>query len=898
MIRSLVSAARVGQSGCLLLTGEAGIGKTALLDDAVAVAVGMRVLRATGTESDSEVPFGVLLQLLRPALAFLDRIPSPQAAALGAALALRPGPGGDRFAVGAATLSLLSRLAEDRPLAVLIDDCHLVDVPSAQALTFAARRFTADPIAVLAAARDGRPTPFREAGLPELPLAGLSLEAAGRLAAETGHRLSGSSLHRLHTATGGNPLAVVELADDVGELEIGPFDAPFPVPASLARAFGRRVDTLSDPARTVVLLAAAGGGDLDLVARACLHLGVDVAALGAAEEAGLVRISQGAVEFRHPLVRSAVYADASPGARRGAHRALAAALPPADGDRRAWHLAEAALGPDEPTAQALEDVAARARRRSAHAVAAGAYERAALLTPDLLDRAGRLVSAAESAWQAGMAEHALTLLARASDQQPPLALRLRIAGLHGTVSARTGSVLQARDVQLAAGLEAAASDPDEAVLLLAEATLACFALGDTATVRAAAASIDAVLPRVGTDRARLVGELAVGVAGVLTGEGGPERIRRAVERVDPASSLVEDARVAPWLVLGPLFLRESRTGRALVATVVDSVRRRSAVGGLPFLLFHLARDEATTDRWDVAELTYSEGIHLAREAGHAADLTANLAGLAWLEARQGQEDRCREHAEEALALCSSHRIALFRCWSLFALGELELGLGRPAAAIGPLERLERALTELGLVDVDLSPAPELVDALVRVGRHPQARALAEGYAARAQAKGQPWALARAARASALTCPDDEIVRHVEEALGHHERNLDTFELARTQLAYGSRLRRVRHRVAARPPLRAALAAFEALGAAPWADQAAAELLATGETAQRRGLSALAGLTPQELQVAQLLAAGRTTREAAAALFLSPKTVEYHLRHVYVKLGIQSRADLTRRLDGR
>jgi DNA-binding CsgD family transcriptional regulator len=894
-LRALVAAARVGQSGTLVLTGEAGIGKTALLEDALDAAGGMRVLRATGTESEAEVPFGALLQLLRPALVHLDRIPSPQSAALASALALRPGPEGDRFAVGAATLSLLSRYAEDGPVAVLVDDAHLLDLPSAQALTFAARRLTADPIAVLATVRDGNPGPFTTSGLPVLPVGGLSLTATGELLAVAGRRPGDPAVARLHELTGGNPLALVELADQADTLE-PPFGTPVPVPASVARAFARRVDRLSAPARTAVLVAAAAGGDLAVVAAACRRLGVDVAGLDEAADAGLLRLTTDGIAFRHSLVRSAVFSDAAPSARRAVHRAVAAALPATDTDRRAWHLGEAALGPDEETARTLAAVAAGARGRSAHAVASGAYERAARLSPDSADRIDRYVAAGESAWAAGLGERALALLARAAALDPAPPVRTAIAGLRGRVEIRTGSVEQARVLLVSAGMEVAGTDPDAAVLLLADAILACFFLGDTVTVADAAAVIDSLVPRAATERARLVGTMAGGVAGVLTGRGGVDRIRTAVHGLDPAAPLAQDPRVVPWLVAGPLFLRESGTGRELVRSVVDGMRRRTALGGLPLLLFLIGRDQATTDIWDRAEPTYAEGIQLARETGDAADLAACLAGLAWLEARQGREADCRAHAAEAEQLCRPRNIGLFRCWSLYALGELELGLGRPEAAVERFERLERRLADLGLADVDLSPAPEQADALVRLGREDDAREVAAGYAARAAAKGQPWALARAARAVALTCPDAELDGHAAAACGHHARTLDAYELARTQLSYGARLRRLRRRTDARAPLRAALATLEALGAAPWADQAAAELRATGETAHRRDASAVDRLTPQELQVATMLAAGRTTREAAAALFLSPKTVEYHLRHVYVKLGIRSRAELADTLD--
>ncbi len=891
VIRALVAGARVGQSAVLVLTGEAGIGKTALLDDAGTAAAGMRLLRATGTESEAEVPFGALLQLLRPALVQLDSIPAPQAGALASALALRPGTGDDRFAVGAATLSLLSRFAEDRPLAVLIDDAHLLDLPSAQALTFAARRLTADPIAVLAAVRDGSTGPFTGADLPVLHIGGLSPDASGNLLAAHGRRPGEPALARLHALTGGNPLAVLELADEVDALVAAPFGTPVTVPASLARAFARRVDRLSEAARTVVLVAAAGAGDIDVVTRACGLLGVDLSGLDEAEEAGLLTVAGPGIAFRHDLVRSAVYSDAAPGLRRAVHRAVAAALPPQDTDRRAWHLGEAALGPDESVAGTLAAVGRSARSRSAHAVASGAFERAARLSPDPRDRLDRLVSAAESAWQAGLGDRAGALVTRAGVLDPSPAVRAVIAGLAGSIAARTGSVEQARDLLVAGGTDIADTDPDTAVMLLADAILACFFLGDTTTIVQAAGTIGVLTPRLTTSRSRLVGATAVGVAEVLAGRGGPAAIRQAVQQIAPTDPVVEDPRVAPWLVIGPLFLRERGTGRLLVDTVVDSLRRRSVVGSLPLLLFHVGRDQATTDRWDVAELTYTEGIHLAREAGQAADLAACLAGLAWLEARQGREAACRRHADEATLLCAPRNLALFQCWTLFAVGELELGRGRSEVALGHLERLDALLTELRLVDVDISPAPELVEALVRAGRDDDACEVAARYVARAVAKGQPWALARAARTQALTCPDEEVDEHVGRALEQHARTLDAFELARTQLAYGARLRRARRRVDARPPLRAALASFEALGAAPWADQAAGELRATGETAQRRGTRALDGLTPQELQVARLLAEGRTTKEAAAALFLSPKTVEYHLRHVYGKLGIRSRTEL-------
>jgi DNA-binding CsgD family transcriptional regulator len=388
--------------------------------------------------------------------------------------------------------------------------------------------------------------------------------------------------------------------------------------------------------------------------------------------------------------------------------------------------------------------------------------------------------------------------------------------------------------------------------------------------------------------------MATAVAGVLTGQGGPDLLRAAMAQ---AEQFLDDPLLAPWLVVGPLYLRESAVGRDVIPTVVAHTRRRSDIGGLPSLLFYVARDQATTDRWDDAVAGYTEGSQLAREAGQSTDVAACLAGLAWLEARRGAVDACRAHATEALAITRTHHLGFFQAWAMTALAELDLGLGRLEAALAGFRELDALLAELGLVDVDLSPAAEIVEALVHLGRPDEAAALATSLTERAEVKGQPWSLARAARSAGLTCPDTDVDVCFSVALAYHGHTLDDFETARTELAYGARLRRLKRRVHARPHLRTALATFERLGAVPWADQAVAELRATGETAQRRSETGLDHLTPQELQVARMLAGGRTTREAAAALFLSPKTIEYHLRNVYLKLGVRSRSELADAIPG-
>lgn len=892
VIATLVAAARVGESGTLVLSGEAGIGKSALLEDAAVavVAAEMRVLRAAGIDAEQEVPFGGLLQLLRPVLEHLDALPAPQAEALGSALALTPGSGGERFAVGAAVLSLLSRVAEDAPLAVIVDDAHLLDPASAQALCFAARRLTADPVVLLFAVRDEAPSIVGSAGLPTLEVTGLADDAAATLAGALGRRLSDPARARLLAATGGNPLALLELTDD--GVDALPPGAPVPVRASLARTFARRADSLSGPARTAVLVAAAAGGDVAAITTACALLDVSVTDLDEAASAGLLTVGPTHVEFRHDLVRSGIYAEADVATRRAVHAALARSVPPDDVDRRAWHLGEATATPDPDVADVLDDAARRAQARGAHAVAAAGFERSAGLSPDPAARVERLVSAAESAWRAGSPAVALDLLERASSLPQTWDLHVRAASLGGTVAARTGSVERARDVLVDAGSAAAEHDPDAAIALLADAVLAAQFAGDIPAAAAAAERIGRLEGT--TPRARWVGTMAIAIASVLSGLGGPDLLRAAMAQAD---SYLTDAQLAPWLVVGPLYLRESSAGRDVIPAVVAHTRSRTDIGVLSLLLFYVARDQATRDELDDAVAGYTEAILLAREAGLTTDLAACLAGLAWVEARRGAQDACRAHAEEALAIADAHHMGFFRAWSMTALAELELAAGRVEVALDRFRALDVLLTDLGLVDVDLSPAPEIVEALAHLGQVDEASALAAELTARAEAKGQPWSLARAARAAGLTCADADIDLCFSVALAYHAHTLDVFETARTELAYGSRLRRLRRRVDARPHLRAALAEFERIGATPWADRAAHELRATGETAQRRTSTGLDHLTPQELQVARMLAAGRTTREAAAALFLSPKTIEYHLRNVYLKLGVRSRDELANAIPG-
>jgi len=900
LLMQLLEEARAGKSGVLAIVGEPGIGKTELLAHTAELAHGMRVLRARGVQTEAHIPFAGLLELLRPALVSLHTIPAPQAEALEGALALRPARSHDRFAIGAATLSLLATYAESVPVALLIDDAHWLDGSSADALLFAIRRLVADQVAVVLTAREGESSLLDGADLPMLRLSGLDQAAASELLRQRlAQSVSAELADRLHRETGGNPLALVELAGQRRVLDDLAAGAPLLAASRVASVYAGRYRALPARSRDLLVLAASSAdAEVSLLARAAASLGWDLGDLVPAETAGLVTISDGRVEFRHPLARSAIYADAAPDQRRSVHRALAGVMPDADVDRRAWHLAQAALGPDEAVSAALEQAGNRARERSAYDVASHAFERGAQLAPDESRQARLLYAAADAAWLGGLSERAVALLERARRYAKAVDLLVSIDLLRGHIAARRGPIGVARAILLTAAEQAAEVDPQRAVVMLAEAINASFYAGDVQTMRKAADRIAEITPMDATGRTLFFSLMAQGMTRIFSGasEPGAALLREGTALLERSGELGDDPRLLAWATMGPSWLREMRSGRSLIERALAVARQHSAVGVLPFVLSHVAVDAAASDRWAAAQATFHEAIDLARETGQLTDLAASLARLGGLEARQGRFDAARQHADEALDLTRQLGLGLLEVWALAALGEIELACGRPDAAVARFEQQRAVLQALDIGDVDPSPAPELVDLYLRLERRKEACETAETYARDARIKGQPWAMARAERSLGLLATNDAAMEsHFEAALTHHAQTPDVFETARTHLVYGSQLRRTRQRIRARTQLREAIDLFDRLGAEPWSDMARTELAATGETARRRHPATLNELTPQELQVAMRIAEGRTTREAASALFLSPKTIEYHLRSVYQKLAIRSRSELVSEL---
>jgi DNA-binding CsgD family transcriptional regulator len=768
-----------------------------------------------------------------------------------------PGPpeDRDRFLVSVAVLSLLAEAAQDRPVLCLVDEAQWLDRSSAQSLTFAARRLEAEGVVCLFAARDGDPRDFPAPGLPDLHLQGLDPEPAAALLAAAGLDLPAAVVDRLVERTGGNPLALLELP---GTLEPGqlagraPLEDVLPLTARLEETFGERVRGLPTEARTILLVAAVEtGGDPAVVLRAGARLGVGPEALEDAESAGLVRTG-GRLEFRHPLVRSAAYQVATLAARQAAHRALAEVLTREDtADQRAWHLAAATVGPDEAAAAELERSADRARRRGGHAAAAAALERSAELTGDDAEHGRRLAAAAGAAWLAGQPDRAAALLERAN--------------------------------QLAA-------DPSsQALQMLVEAAEITSYAGDV-TPTAEFGRRAAALPVV--DKAgEFLSDLLQGMGRVAEGDGehGGPLLRRAIA----LAGTLQDPRRLMWAGIAAFFLGETEAGNALYIRAVARARQEGAVGLLPQALEYLAPVELSAGRYDAATASATEGLRLARDTGNDTSPCRHLCTLAHLAALRGDEDTCRALAAEALERAAARGLGLIATLAGYALATLELGQNRPAEALARLERLLAAGPGAGSPFFAAYTVPDLVEAAVRSGQPEAATGPLAAFEQLAALAGTAEPLAQLARCHGLLAPDDDAAAHFEEALARHEGPGRPFDLARTQLAYGETLRRARRRREARTHLREALGTFERLGAAPWAERAGAELRATGETARRRDPSTLSQLTPQELQIIRLVGEGGTNREIGAQLFLSRRTIDYHLRNVFVKLGVSSRAELIR-----
>ncbi|ADB50133.1 transcriptional regulator, LuxR family [Conexibacter woesei DSM 14684] len=894
-----IHSLRDGAAFALLVRGEAGVGKSTLIERALADgAHGMRILRARGHESDTEIPYAGLLELAAPLLPLRGALPQAQRAAIESAFALEPPTPHDRLAVPAGLLGLLARAAERQPLLAVVDDVHWLDDASRDAILFAARRLFAGGVGMLLAARDGAAPALDLTGLDELSLTGLDTTSALALLHRDASQLPRSVAEALVNATAGNPLALIELPSALTPAQLcgdAPLTDPLPASAAVERAYARQVAELPPPTRTALLVAAAlHRGRVDLLTAALRRLELPEDVLAPAEQARIVTERDGDVVFRHPLLRAAVYHAAPSSERRSAHAALGAVA--TDPRVRAWHLAHAASGADEEVAAALEAAARDARARQGHAEAARAFARAAELSTDPAAQGRRALDAAQEHAVAGHVATALTLLETAA---PSVGEELRpaVARLRGNLAMRRGEPLAAqRILEGEAQRAAAAGDHASAAVLLLESSISYTMTGDQngmfSVLERASASAEiaggqaALITRIMSMVSRMVAGETATLAGELTAI---EPQLAALDLTGLGEPVGLFAQAATW--------SDPACGERVVELLISRYRDASAIGALPFPLTVRAMLHERRGRWAAAEADAEEAVRLAREIDQATISGFCLSTLALVEAGHGRAERARRHAREGLELTERAKALNLGTYALAALGRVELAADRPELAADWLGQADERARRLGWREPNVVQfAGDHVEALVRVGRTEDAVAALERLAADAELTGGAWAHAIVERGRMLLGGPDEIDTHAAAALAWHERDGQPFERARTELAWGERLRRRRRRMDARAPLERALASFRALGAEPWARRAADELAAAGGTRPDDGPPrGRDELSPHELKVALMVAHGMTNREVAAALFLSPKTIERHLSRIYRKLDVRSRTELARLL---
>lgn len=888
MISALLDEAWASRGGALVLRGPAGVGKSALLADAIARAEGMHVLRTQGIESESDLALAALNQLLRPVSGLTDRLTPPQAAALRIGFGEQPtGARNDRFLVYSAALSLIAEAAESQPVLCVVDDAQWLDEGSAHALLFSARRLGVERVAMLFAARDDDEPSFEAPGVPALSVPGLDSAAAHALLEKSaGGRVDPRVADQLLAAAGGNPLALVELpaALTAGELSgQEPLPTSLPVTQGVERAFLARVRRLPAPTQKLLLVAAAeGAGDLATVQTASASLGSEPAALEAAELSGLVHTRAGRLEFRHPLVRSSLYGAATTSARRDTHAALARTLTArGDVDRSAWHRAAAAVAPDEKIATELEQVAARAATRGAPAAACAAFERAAQLTADPETRARRIWFAAEQARLAGHHLRAINLLESARSATADPLLQADVDLLLGAVELVAGSAESAEHVLMKAARGMQSRDPGRALHLLVIAAQAA-ALADHAEAGIEIGRLAAALPRGPGAREHFFLDLLVGCGQYLSGDAASS-VSLLQDVVRQAQDF-DESMLMTWAGRAAFYLGDDDVAHRLDSRAVARARAVGAIGDMLPPLQRLALSEIFQGQWSTATANAVEALRFARETGQHGLSSLPLCWLALLAAYRGDTTELRSHLDAAGAVLPRHPMVVASETLLWARAVSEAAAGNVDAA---MEHLGRVTSQT----VSQMCSLDRIEVAVQTGHTTEAQAWLVELAGFASLTGAPWAAARAAHCRALLAGPDEAGEHYGESLRQHEAGRRPFERARTQLAYGEFLRRSGHRVDARAHLRRALATFDDLDARPWTERARQELRASGESIRRPGPNASPKLTAQELQVARLVTQGLSNRDVAAQLFISPRTVDFHLRNVFTKLGVSSRVQL-------
>jgi DNA-binding CsgD family transcriptional regulator len=876
-IERLLADTRAGRGGALVVSGEPGIGKTSLLEHAVSGASGMRIVRARGIETEATVPFVGLVDLLTPLAALAEGLPGRQAEALRSALAIGPTQPVDRLAVLVGAFNLLCAAAEEQPVLALVDDAHWLDAASAEAIAFAARRIAADRVALLIATRSRG-----HAELPSIMLQPLTSQEARELLALRG--LAPDGVDGAVRDAAGNPLALLELASGGTRFERGH--------SSLEEAYARVVSELPGTCREALLLLATCRSDSPVVIRRALAgAGLSDEAFAPAEHEGLVRFEHGRLAFRHPLIRSAVYASASAPDRRRAHAVLATACvePELEWERVA-HRAAAATEPDEELAAAVERLASDVRLRGGSVATIEWYERAAALSVEPGSRLRRLLAAAEAAQTSGRVEAAEAILAEVERGGPPPADAARVEVLRGRMEARSSSTRAASSRLLRAARSLEEADAHAAATLYIESVDPAIRAGrPQEAFDASRRALELAPPG---DPLGLLARIARAASLVFLGDAAAAEQDIDAVAVDVAHtpSVEHDVQLQAYLGMTLAFAERIETASEALDELIDECEQ-SAPGALTYPLISRAWLRRTTGAWDGAQADGQRAVRLARQLGRANDACWGLSILTWIAAAQGRLDEGALAEQREL----SERLELpYQLMCVHAcLGHHALAAGSAADAAEELQAALAIKRDCGITDATTHPVvgADLAEALVRSGRDDEARAIATALHGEAVRAGRASAMAVAERALAV-CDDDAEARFAR-ASELHAGSVDPFAAARTALARGDALRRAGRRVESRELLEDARARFELLGAKAWEEQAASALARSGRVL-RKEQAQRDELTPAELEVASLVSEGKRNKEIAAALWMSEKTVEAHLSRIYRKLGVRNRAELAAR----
>jgi DNA-binding CsgD family transcriptional regulator len=889
----LVKAARDGSGGALVVHGEPGVGKTALLDDAVERATTLRILRSAGVEGEMELPFAAVQLLCGPILGLAEQLPRPQRDALEVAFGLSPGPAPSPFLVALAILGLLSEAGRERGLLCVIDDAQWLDRASAQALGFAARRLAVERIAMVFAARE-----MGQAlrGLPEVHVEPLGhRDARALLESVLPAPVDDQVLERLIVETRGNPLALVELPRGLTSSQLaGGFGVPAATPlhAGIEESFHRRVAALPRDSRLLMLIAASDPtGDASLVWRAAERLGIPESATLAAESDGLIAFRP-RVAFRHPLVRSAVYLSAGAEERTAVHRALADATDPdTDPDRRAWHRAQAAVMPDDDVAADLERSAARAQARGGFAAAAAFLERSAALTAEPARRAGRALAAAQAKLQAGAVDEAVALVKTAEAGPLDGYRRAQAEVLRARIAFATKRGSDAPPLLLAAAQRLESLDSSLARETYLDALTAALYTGRLAGAVDSQHVARAALAAPPPEAPRPVDLLLVGLA-TLVADGpvaGTPRLRVALDAF--ARSDLESRVALRWRWLAGRAAQsiwEHEAWDLLTAHHIRAAREAGMLADLPLALDTCVGVHLLAGETEAATSLVEEADALARAMG--AGIAPRYGSMA-LAAYRGQEVELARLVGTSTADFRARGEGLGLTAANWMTALLFNGLGHYEEALAAAEEGARTPGEIWFSTFALT---ELVEAACRSGRPERAAEALESLSESTSASGTPWALGVEARSRALLARGDAAEPLYREAIERLEPTRLRLDLARAHMVYGEWLRREARRIDARNELRAAYELFTDFGMDAFAERSRIELEATGEHARKRTVDTIDQLTPQEAQISRLAAEGNTNREIAAQLFISPSTVEYHLRKAFRKLGVTSRTQLGNR----